>query len=467
MRIVHGTHYQPIVHADDFSLQRYDWRVMDTNTSRRSAVLNVELRSEALGAYRMVQQFEQAMGLMQREFGFSERDTDDVKAVFGNRSLKMLALTYAISILHVIFDFLAFRSDIGFWKGRTDLAGLSRRAVVGNWICSLIIFLYLLDNEATSVIILFSVGSSVVVDAWKVSKVVEVSLEMGNSDSSSSSSSSSSNADGDTNGSGVGIRKSKHSSEGSGSNSIGSRIWPKWLPRLRVRARRSALETGTEQFDMQAMVYLGYVLYPLVGGWAIYSLMYTPHRSWYSWLIGSLANGVYAFGFIMMTPQLFINYKMKSVAHLPWGALTYKAFNTFIDDVFSFIVVMPTMHRLACLRDDLVFFVYLYQRWCYPVDKTRVNEFGYTYAADPSSVEGAGAAGAGAAGAGAAGAGTGGKEEDERKAEKKSLLDAMPPAAAATKIQAAWRGMRVRRRHATVISAAQDALVQTETKKKQ
>ena len=26
----------------------------------------------------------------------------------------------------------------------------------------------------------------------------------------------------------------------------------------------------------------------------------------------------------MMTPQLFINYKMKSVAHLPWRMLTYK-----------------------------------------------------------------------------------------------------------------------------------------------
>lgn len=39
---------------------------------------------------------------------------------------------------------------------------------------------------------------------------------------------------------------------------------------------------------------------------------------------------------------------------------------------------MPTIHRLATLRDDLVFFVYLYQRWSYPVDNARVNEFGYS-----------------------------------------------------------------------------------------
>ena len=62
--------------------------------------------------------------------------------------------------------------------------------------------------------------------------------------------------------------------------------------------------------------------------------------------MSSAANGVYAFGFLMMTPQIFINYKvffyffrfffffffiilifffqLKSVAHMPWRAMTYK-----------------------------------------------------------------------------------------------------------------------------------------------
>ena len=46
-----------------------------------------------------------------------------------------------------------------------------------------------------------------------------------------------------------------------------------------------------------------------------------------------------------MLPQLFVNYKLKSVAHLPWRAFMYKAFNTFIDDLFAFIITMPTAHR--------------------------------------------------------------------------------------------------------------------------
>ena len=55
---------------------------------------------------------------------------------------------------------------------------------------------------------------------------------------------------------------------------------------------------------------------------------------------------------------------------------------------------MPTMYRIGCLRDgnsffvfwkpklkiflfiDVIFFIYLYQRYIYPVDKSRTNEFG-------------------------------------------------------------------------------------------
>ncbi|XP_046663043.1 cleft lip and palate transmembrane protein 1-like protein [Homalodisca vitripennis] len=133
-------------------------------------------------------------------------------------------------------------------------------------------------------------------------------------------------------------------------------------------------EQQTRQFDSESMRYLSYVLYPLCVGAAAYSLIYESHRSWYSWCIHSLVNGVYAFGFLFMLPQLFINYRLKSVAHLPWRSFMYKAFNTFIDDVFAFIITMPTAHRLACFRDDFVFLIYLYQRWLYPVDTSRMDE---------------------------------------------------------------------------------------------
>lgn len=54
----------------------------------------------------------------------------------------------------------------------------------------------------------------------------------------------------------------------------------------------------------------------------------------------------------------------------------YKAFNTFIDDLFAFIITMPTAHRVACFRDDIVFLIYLYQRYLYPVDPKRLDTSG-------------------------------------------------------------------------------------------
>jgi uncharacterized protein with PQ loop repeat len=146
-------------------------------------------------------------------------------------------------------------------------------------------------------------------------------------------------------------------------------------------------EQRTEELDSEAMRHLAKLMIPLCFAGAIYSLLYVPHKSWYSFIINCCANGVYAFGFLFMLPQLFLNYKLKSVAHLPWRAFMYKAFNTFIDDIFAFIIRMPTAHRIACFRDDIVFLIYLYQRYLYPVDKTRVNEFGEKFESEKKVIE--------------------------------------------------------------------------------
>lgn len=67
-------------------------------------------------------------------------------------------------------------------------------------------------------------------------------------------------------------------------------------PLLKFSDRQSYAGNKTKEYDALAMKYLSYVLYPLVAGFAIYSLMYDRHKSWYSWILGSLTSCVYTFG---------------------------------------------------------------------------------------------------------------------------------------------------------------------------
>eukprot|EP00053_Salpingoeca_punica_P010113 m.90974 g.90974 ORF g.90974 m.90974 type:complete len:557 (-) comp15286_c0_seq1:744-2414(-) len=320
--------YDPLFLVDDFNIVRAAWKPVNMTTRRFN--ITVKFRPTYVGALVFASNMINSMQIMQ-SFGLSEEELDDVRAMMQTDKLTQLILTYVIVVLHLVFDYLAFKNDIKFWKGRKDLAGLSKRSVVVQAFFSLIIFLYLMDSENTSWFVRASSGVSFLIELWKVPKVLSFRRGL-----------------------------------------LGLPI-PSWGHSKNVQ------ETHTETFDAIAMRRLLWVAYPLVAGWAIYRLWYSPHRTWYSWFISSMANGIYLFGFVFMTPQLFINYKLKSVAHLPWRVMMYKTFNTFVDDVFAWVVHMPLAHRLACLRDDVIFFIYVYQRWLYPVDKTRVNEYGYSY----------------------------------------------------------------------------------------
>ncbi|MGH0114885.1 UNVERIFIED_CONTAM: hypothetical protein FKN15_065809 [Acipenser sinensis] len=262
----------------------------------------------------------------------SDEDQDSVKVALLETNPYLLGVTIVVSIVHSIFEFLAFKNDIQFWNSRQSLEGLSVRSVFFGVFQSLIVLLYILDNE-TNFVVQVSIFIGLLIDFWKITKVMDVGLDRENRV--------------------AGI-----------------------FPRLTFKDKSTYVQSSTKIYDAMAFRYLSWLLYPLLGCYAVYSLLYNEHKSWYSWVLGLLYGFLLTFGFITMTPQLFINYKMKSVAHLPWRMLTYKALNTFIDDLFAFVIKMPMMYRIGCLRDDVVFFIYLYQRWIYRVDPTRMNEFG-------------------------------------------------------------------------------------------
>eukprot|EP00069_Balaena_mysticetus_P001899 bmy_15582T0 len=236
----------------------------------------------------------------------SDEEQDSVKVALLETNPYLLALTIIVSIVHSVFEFLAFKNDIQFWNSRQSLEGLSVRSVFFGVFQSFVVLLYILDNE-TNFVVQVSVFIGVLIDLWKITKVMDVRLD----------------------------RERKVAG---------------LFARPTFKDKSTYVESSTKVYDDMAFRYLSWILFPLLGCYAVYSLLYLEHKGWYSWL--------------------------KSVAHLPWRMLTYKALNTFIDDLFAFVIKMPVMYRIGCLRDDVVFFIYLYQRWIYRVDPTRVNEFG-------------------------------------------------------------------------------------------
>jgi len=309
--------FLPILYVDELTMRLKDLVIV--NSTDKESSITVAYRPISLGKLRLFLQFTSALGSM-AGMGFTDKDTDEVKGIFADTNLILLLVTFGVSAVHLLFDFLAFKSDISFWRGKKSMEGLSRKTILWRAFSQSVIFFYLMDEE-TSLLVLIPAGVGAIIEIWKVTKALHVTVSLS------------------------GLKFGED----------------------------SKVEASTAELDGVAMKYLSWVLYPLCIGGAVYSLIYTPHKSWYSWTIQTTVNGVYAFGFLFMLPQLFLNYKLKSVAHLPWRAFMYKAFNTFIDDLFAFIITMPTAHRVACFRDDIVFLIYLYQRYLYPVDPNRID----------------------------------------------------------------------------------------------
>uniref|UniRef100_A0A672HND6 Lipid scramblase CLPTM1L n=1 Tax=Salarias fasciatus TaxID=181472 RepID=A0A672HND6_SALFA len=316
--------YLPLLFVDELSNRVKD--LVEINSTSTELPLTISYDSISLGRLRFWIHMQDAVYSLQ-QFGFTEKDADEIKGIFVDTNLYFLALTFFVAAFHLLFDFLAFKNDISFWKQKKSMVGMSSKAVLWRCFSTIVIFLYLFD-EQTSLLVLIPAGIGSMIEVWKVKKAFKIQVS-----------------------------------------------WKGGRPTF-LFGKLDESERRTEEYDTLAMKYLSYLLYPLCIGGAVYALIFLRYKRWESVC-------VYAFGFLFMLPQLFVNYKLKSVAHLPWKAFMYKAFNTFIDDVFAFIITMPTSHRLACFRDDVVFLIYLYQRWLYPVDKTRVNEYGVSYDEKP------------------------------------------------------------------------------------
>ncbi len=164
--------YLPVVYVDELSLRLRDLRVVNA-TDEHGEVL-FKYRPISYGKLRMFLQFTAALSSM-RGLGFTAKDTDEVKGIFADTNLALLLVTFAVSAVHLLFDFLAFKNDVSFWRGKRTMEGLSTTTVLWRAFSQTVVFLYLLD-ENTSLLVLGPSGVAALIEMWKVTKALKVEV---------------------------------------------------------------------------------------------------------------------------------------------------------------------------------------------------------------------------------------------------------------------------------------------------
>ena len=363
-----GLYHVPVLHVDEIGLTSDKY--LELNDTVASLPLQLSFSPMSPARHRMMAHFQQALE-GQKEFGFADSDIDDVRRLISDTSIYLLAVTLLASVLHLFFEFLAFKSDINFWRKNKSLRGLSIRTLFIDLFFQATILLYLIDVD-TSLLVTIPSAAGVLIQVWKCKTATGLELiwnynlvKLQKSDgiepanagvvglgilpisfvlkrvreeqqsvpirNSSNEGGSVANSDASTN-----DFESTKGDEGAKAEMTAEQ--------LAEEAETARKTEETMLVDKMAIAHLSVALLPLAVGFSIRSLVMEQHHGWYSWTIASLTGTVYTFGFILMTPQLFINHHLKSVSHLPWKFLCYRFVNTFIDDLFAFIIRMPTMY---------------------------------------------------------------------------------------------------------------------------
>lgn len=117
---------------------------------------------------------------------------------------------------------------------------------------SFIVLLYVLDNE-TNTVVRISIGIGLLIELWKVPKVVNITFDYENKY--------------------LGL-----------------------IPRINFIHKTSYVKSNTNDYDRLAFKYLSWALFPLVFGYAVYSLLYLEHKGWYSWLLSMMYGFLLTFG---------------------------------------------------------------------------------------------------------------------------------------------------------------------------
>jgi hypothetical protein len=231
-RTSQGVAFLPLLHVDEMGLTRDKFIPLD-DPDGGNVTLELSYSPMSASRFAVMSQFEASFE-MQKELGFGQNDIDDLRNMIAGTNPYLLTFTFAATFLHLLFDILAFKSDIEFWKAQKNFKGISIRSQFIDAFSQIVIALYLW-NENGSLLVLVPSVFGVAVQLWKVARA-------------------------------------------SGSFVV----WRYWIiPTFASPPEGHTQDPLTAEIDKKATLHLSLVLLPLVVGYSMYSILMEKHVGWY------------------------------------------------------------------------------------------------------------------------------------------------------------------------------------------
>jgi hypothetical protein len=121
--------FVPVVYLNELALTENQLVALNATTDPTLA-LEVRYSPLTISRFEWMLNLLNSFKMQEEKLGISEKESEDLRGMFINTNPVLLYTTIGISALHLIFDALAFKNEVSFYRSLESMEGLSARSVV-------------------------------------------------------------------------------------------------------------------------------------------------------------------------------------------------------------------------------------------------------------------------------------------------------------------------------------------------